>query len=253
MDNSSQNNKPKVIVFASGSKTAGGSGFEVLVNSSRNDADNPSASSGQARIDAEEYPWASPINYEVVAVVSNHENGGVRQRADKLGVPFIHLDKDHRTAEDYERVVQESGAEWVALSGWLKLVPMKESPDDPNPGLDPRYTINIHPGPLPQFGGAGMYGHFVHEAVMEAHRDRGLTYSAVSMHFATKVYDEGPKFLHYPVPIKPNDTPETLGKRVNEAEHKIQPLITNLVVNGEISWNGKDPKSLKVPEGYEFL
>jgi phosphoribosylglycinamide formyltransferase 1 len=225
-------NKPKVIVFASGSKDGGGSGFQNLVLKSREN---------------------TRANFEVVAVVSNHENGGVRQKADNLSVPFIHLDKDHRTPEDYERVVKESGAEWVALSGWLKLVPMKDGPNDPNPGLDPRRTINIHPGPLPQFGGAGMYGHFVHEAVTEAYKRGELTHSAVSMHFATKKYDEGPKFLHYPVLIEEGDTTESLSEKVNKAEHEIQPIITSMIVNGEISWDGKDPKSLKVPENYQYL
>ena len=234
--------KPKLLVFASGSKDGGGSGFENLVKQSRENLNN------------------NEINYEVVAVVSNHENGGVRKHADELGIPFIHLKKDHSTALDYEKIFNESGAEWVALSGWLKLVPMKESSDDENPGLDPKRTINIHPGPLPRFGGAGMYGHFVHEAVMEAYKkgkslpdSQRVTHGAVSMHFATKVYDDGPKFFHYPVVVQPDDTPEILAKRVNEAEHKMQPLITSLVVNGEISWDGKDPKSLKVPEGYKFL
>jgi phosphoribosylglycinamide formyltransferase 1 len=224
--------KPKVIVFASGSKDGGGSGFENLVVQSR---ENPK------------------VNFKVVAVVSNHEHGGVREKAERLGISFIYLDKDHRTAEDYERVVRESGAEWVSLSGWLKLVPMKENPDDPNSGLDPSKTINIHPGPLPKFGGAGMYGHHVHDAVMEAFRKGEVTHGAVSMHFATAKYDEGPKFLHYPVLIQEGDTAEILGKRVNEAEHEIQPVITSMVVNSEISWDGKDPKSLKVPEDYEYL
>ena len=135
--------------------------------------------------------------------------------------------------------------ESVALlkSGWLK----------PVRGLDTKTTFNIHPGPLPEFGGTGMYGHHVHAAVLEAfHRGR-LTHSAVCMHFVTSRYDEGPVFFRHPVPILENDTLETLGQRVNEAEHKFQPMITDLIVRGEISWDGKNPDSLRVPAGYRFL
>src|SRR5262249_41418476 len=107
-------------------------------------------------------------------------------------------------------------------------------------------TFNIHPGPLPEFGGAGLYGHHVHEAVMKAYRERRVTQSAVSMHFVTEKFDEGPVFFSHPVEILPDDTPETLGARVNEAEHRYQPEITNLVIHGKISWDGKDPKTLVV-------
>jgi len=112
-------------------------------------------------------------------------------------------------------------------------------------GLDPQKTINIHPGPLPRFGGAGMYGHYVHEAVMEAYKKGEVDHSAVSMHFVTENYDEGPLFFSQSVPILPDDTAETLAKRVNEAEHKWQPIITNKVLQGEISWDGQNPQSLK--------
>ncbi|PIR40142.1 MAG: hypothetical protein COV33_01460 [Candidatus Zambryskibacteria bacterium CG10_big_fil_rev_8_21_14_0_10_34_34] len=72
-----------------------------------------------------------------------------------------------------------------------------------------------------------------------------VTHSAVSMHFVTEKYDEGPLFFSQSVPILPNDTAETLAKRVNEAEHKWQPVITEKVLTGEISWDGKNPKTLK--------
>jgi len=211
--------KPKLIIFASGTKTGGGSGFENLVLAQRK----------------------GELNADIVAVVSNHENGGVREKADRLGVPFIHFPGPF-TADAYQEIVKKSGAEYVALSGWLKLVT----------GLDSKRIFNIHPGPLPRFGGAGMYGHHVHEAVMAAYRKGEVTHSAVTMHFVTEQYDEGPAFFRCPVDILSNDDAETLGRRMNAAEHKYQPIITNLVVNGEISWDGNDPKTLKLPEGYKW-
>ncbi len=122
----------------------------------------------------------------------------------------------------------------MALSGWLKLVT----------GLDPKKTFNIHPAPLPRFGGPGMYGHYVHEAVMEAYHRGEITHSAVSMHFVTEKYDEGPVFFQKTVEILPNDTAEILAQRVNIVEHQFQPIVTNAVLQGKIGWDGKDPKSL---------
>ena len=206
-------NKKKIIVFASGTKDGGGSGFEKLCLA----------------------VLAGILNAEIVAVVSNHEHGGVRTRAEKLGIPFIYMPgpwKDVDRSEDYKRIVEESGAEFVSLSGWLKLVS----------GLDDWTVFNIHPGPLPLFGGAGMYGHHVHEAVMEAYHRGEVTHSAVTMHFVDGAYDRGPSFFEYKVKIRPDDTAETLGARLNAIEHEWQAVITNKVVSGEISWDGKNPE-----------
>ena len=89
--------KPKLIVFASGTKDRGGSGVENLFHHSRS-----------GKLDA-----------DIVAVVSNHEWGGVRERADRLGIPFVHFDGPY-TTEEYKRLVKDSRAEWAILSGWLK-------------------------------------------------------------------------------------------------------------------------------------
>lgn len=202
----------KLLVFASGTPEGGGSGFENLVDASRD-----------GRLEA-----------EMVGVVSNIEHGGVRKRAERLGIPFIYFPGPYNEA-GYQKIVEDTGAEFVALSGWLKLVK----------GLDPKITFNIHPGPLPEFGGPGLWGHFVHEAVMKAYREGRITHSAVSMHFVTEHFDEGPVFFSHPVEILPDDTEDTLAKRVNEAEHHYQPEITNLVLQGEISWDGKDRSSLQ--------
>ena len=222
MSNSSDKRQnKKIVVFASGTKDGGGSGFENLVMATRD----------------------GRLSGEIVAVVSNHENGGVRERADRLGVLFVYFPArkvldgetagpDSGTKENYQRLTED--ADLVCLSGWLKLVT----------GLDPQKTINIHPGPLPRFGGAGMYGHHVHEAVMEAYRAGEVKNSGISMHFVTEKYDEGPLFFSQPVPIMPDDTADTLAARVLEAEHKWQPIITEKVLTGEISWNGKNPESL---------
>ncbi len=218
--------KRKLIVFATGTKSGGGSGFEALVNATR-------TMDPQTR---------RPIlDAEIVAVVSNHEHGGVREKANRLGIPFIYFAGPY-TAEAYQKIVGDTGAGWVALSGWLKLVL----------GLDPRRSINIHPGPLPRFGGTGMYGHHVHDAVHTAFQKREIRCSAVSMHFVTEKYDEGPVFFRREIELFPDDTPESIGTRVNVTERLWQPIITNLVVQEQIRWDGKDPQSLIVPKGIPY-
>jgi folate-dependent phosphoribosylglycinamide formyltransferase PurN len=229
--------RPKIVVFASGTATGGGSGFRNLVEQSRGTAE-----------------WTpGPIDYEVVAVVSNHEDGGVAAAARELGVRFIHFPGPF-DAEGYAEVLRpfrepDGTQPFVALSGWLKRVV----------GLDPRRTINIHPGPLPgdpelrqRFSGAGKYGIHVHRAAIEAYREGLIMTTAVSMHFVTDEYDEGPAFFACPVLILREDTPERLQRRVHNVEHEFQPWITSLVVNGEISWDGVDPASLTLPAGYSW-
>ncbi|MBI4458229.1 phosphoribosylglycinamide formyltransferase [Candidatus Uhrbacteria bacterium] len=217
---SSEEHQPSLIVFASGSKDGGGSGFGQLV-AARN---------------------RGSLRARIVAVVSNHADGGVRSRAEALGIPFIHFDGPWE-AQAYRDLVAKIGAEWVALSGWLK----------PVRGLDPARTFNIHPGPLPRFGGKGMYGHHVHEAVLAAYRRGEIPHSEVCMHFVTDEYDQGPVFFRHPVGIMSDDTVETLAKRVNATEHAWQAHITNMVIHGRIRWDGRDPASLAVPDGYAFL
>jgi len=200
---------PNILVFASGTKTGGGSGFATLVRASRT---NPPI------LDA----W-------ICAVVTNHFGGGVWQKAEALGVqaeywpgPFL--------AQGYQNFVKYFNADYVMLSGWLKLAA----------GLDPARTINIHPGPLPRFGGPKLYGHHVHEAVLAAYHRGEITHSAVTMHFVDPAYDRGPILFALPVPIEPDDTPVTLAARLNRAEHEWQPRVLNYVVHGQVRLVGNE-------------
>lgn len=220
------------MVFASGTRSGGGSGFENLVKASNEGV----------------------LEADIVGVVSNHEHGGVREKAKNLGIPFIFFPGPY-TAEEYQETVKrvfnspgllksENGAspsEWVALSGWLKMVK----------GLDPAHTFNIHPALLSQFGGKfggeGMYGHHIHEAIKQA-LDAGLiTESGISMHFVTDEYDRGPVFFEHRVPLEKGMTEEQIAEAVYAAELEWQPKITNMVVHRQISWDGKDSTTLVVP------
>lgn len=206
------NQKPRILVFASGSATGGGSGFQKMVEMSRG---------------------ADPVlDATIVGVVSHHGGGGVAQKAARLGIHFGHWTGPF-TADQYQRWFETFQADYVMLSGWLK----------PVSGLDPARTVNIHPGPLPEFGGRGMYGHHVHEAVMAAYRRGEISQSAVTIHFVTDPpgddpYDKGPIAQMIRVEIQPDDTPETLAARVNACEHAWQSLVLNWIVHGQIWLDG---------------
>jgi phosphoribosylglycinamide formyltransferase 1 len=200
---------PNILVFASGTQTGGGSGFETMIRASRT---RPPILDG----------W-------VCGVITNHFGGGVWQKAMALGVHPEYWGGPYR-ARGYQNFVQYFNADYVMLSGWLKLVA----------GLDPTRTVNIHPGPLPRFGGPKSYGHHVHEAVIAAYRRGEISHSAVTMHFVDDEYDRGPVFFAHPVPIEPGDTPETLAAKVNRAEHEWQPRVLNYVVRQQVRLVGKE-------------
>lgn len=212
--------KRRTLVLAGGTLTGGGSGFENL------------------------FAKQPRFSYEVVAVASHHERGGVWQRADRLKVPFHHLPAPW-AAKQYQDLVRHTNAEFVACSGWLK----------PVRGLDPARTINIHPGALPRFGGKGMWGHHVHEATMEAYRAGEVKYTEINMHFVTDFdedgdYDRGPIFFKCVTPIWPCQTAEELGEHVNGLEHIWQPHLTHAVVAGHIHWSGRREDSVSYPPNF---
>ncbi len=204
----------KCIVLATGTKDGGGSGFEKLVEYSR--------ISG---------------TFEIVAVASNHADGGVRQRAGRLCVPFIHFPKPW-TAERYRSLVHESCARWVIASGWLKFIR----------GLDPALTINIHPALLSfqhgRFGGFGLFGHHVHEAFEHALTNGELgdaPRAGFTMHFVTdgegdpeKGYDKGPIFAEVSTSVYSGMAAKEIGGVVNGLEHRWQPILTEMVVTEKI-------------------
>ncbi|QQG52862.1 MAG: phosphoribosylglycinamide formyltransferase [Candidatus Falkowbacteria bacterium] len=216
--------KPKILPFASGTKDGGGSGFEVLFHAIE----------------------AGKLNAEMVGVVSNHAHGGVRERADRLGIPFYFMASFE--AEDYQKIALESGANFFPLSGWLKKIKGL----DLNTIFNSKTVFNIHPGLLPTFGGFGMYGHHVHEAVFTAYQAGKLSCSGITMHFVDEEFDHGPTFFQLKIFLSGIKNPEQLGSLVNSYEHRYQANITDLVVNGQISWDGKNPNSLIVPADYQI-
>jgi phosphoribosylglycinamide formyltransferase-1 len=128
--------------------------------------------------------------------------------------------------------------DFVVLAGYLRLLPVPHE-------LDGR-MVNIHPALLPDFGGAGMYGHHVHAAVIAAGRAR----SGCTVHLCSPEYDRGAILLQKSCPVRPDDTPDTLAARVFELECQAYPEALELLITGgikDVSGAGSAPPSLPAP------
>ncbi|RMH13377.1 MAG: phosphoribosylglycinamide formyltransferase [Planctomycetota bacterium] len=120
--------------------------------------------------------------------------------------------------ETLAALAQEARADWVVLAGYLQLVRIA-------PSLQ-RRVINIHPALLPDFGGPGMFGRRVHEAVLAA----GRTESGCTVHYCDDQFDTGPIILQRRCPVLPNDDPDTLAARVFEQECIAYPEALNMLI-----------------------
>jgi len=151
----------------------------------------------------------------VLGLASSAKAGGVeRLRAQELEVAVLErpdYPDDAAYSEACLQRAEEAGVEVIALCGWLKRLVV--------PARWEGRILNIHPGPLPSFGGAGMYGMKVHQAVIAA----GVPESAVTIHLVDNEYDHGQHLAVQPVPVLPGDTPELLQKRVYEQEMRLYP------------------------------
>jgi len=150
---------------------------------------------------------------EVVIVASNRAGAGALDRARAAGIDALVFDA--RSEDDLSRILTGRDIHVIALAGYLRLIPA--SVIEKFRGR----IVNVHPGPLPRFGGPGMYGARVHEAVIAA----GLHESAVTIHLVTEQYDEGPALATWPVPVLEHDTPDALAARVLRVEHLVFPRI----------------------------
>ncbi len=160
----------------------------------------------------EEFAGGSDV--EIVLVISNRPSAGGLERARERGIPAVVL-RDPADAVEWIGLLERHQVQLIVLAGYLRLVPR---------AVIQRWQgriLNIHPGPLPEFGGQGMYGLRVHAAVLESGRKE----SAATVHLVDEEYDRGPVLAAAPVPVLPGDTPETLAARVLRAEHRLLPAV----------------------------
>ena len=151
-------------------------------------------------------------NVRIDSVWSNKKEAYVLQRAQKLGVESRYFTREEFIGSDKMIVeLRNRNIDLVVLAGFLWLVP---------PGFVDAFTIiNIHPALLPNYGGKGMYGSFVHKAVIS----NGEKESGITIHLVNKEYDKGDHLLQMKCPVFPDDTPETLAARIHELEYACFP------------------------------
>jgi phosphoribosylglycinamide formyltransferase 1 len=148
----------------------------------------------------------------VVLVVSNRADAAALARAREHGVPAEVLSQPADATEWLDRL-EHHRVDLLVLAGYLKLVPA---------AVIARYRdriLNVHPALLPAFGGRGMYGHRVHEAVLAS----GARESGATVHLVDEVYDRGRILAQGRVAVLPGDTAETLAARVLSVEHRLLP------------------------------
>ena len=194
----------KIAVFVSG----GGTNLQAIIDK---------IASGEIR------------NVEIAEVIASNDSAFAIERAKKAGIPSKVISKKVLGEEAYDEAtlseLNDLGVELVVLAGFLSMLGPKTVKAYAN------RIINIHPALIPAFCGKGMYGIRPHEAVLA----KGVKISGATVHFVNEYYDEGPIILQKAVDVLPDDTPETLQKRImKECEQVILPEAINLIAEGKI-------------------
>lgn len=184
-----------------------------------------SGSNLQALIDR----FADDARVEIAGVIGSRPGIRAFERAAAAGVPTAVLQApradaaaEASEADELQALLRGFGADLVVLAGYLRLVP---------PAVVREWRgrmLNIHPALLPEFGGEGMYGRRVHEAVLEA----GVSETGVTVHLVDEEYDRGPIVAQRRVPVRPGDDAARLAARVLEQEHRLLPDVVAAVADG---------------------
>ena len=158
--------------------------------------------------------------WEVALLLTDRPDAPVLDLARDLGIESAVLPRSSGPGASEATILGalESGEiDFVLLAGYLRLIP--------GPVVE-RYRgrmLNLHPALLPSFGGKGMYGRRVHEAVLAA----GVRLTGVTVHFVSEEYDRGPILAQWPVPVMPGDTPESVARRIHAVEHRLLPAAAD--------------------------
>lgn len=197
-----------IAVFASGR----GSNFQAILNA----------------IDAGLLPA------QIVVLISNKSDAGAMEIARAHNISTQHLSQkmfssEEALADAMLEVLEENHAEFIALAGYLKKIPAQVIRQYRN------RIVNIHPALLPSFGGEGMYGHRVHEAVIAS----GEKVSGATVHLVDEEYDRGAIVLQKTVIVDHDDTPDSLAAKVLKIEHEIFPLALKAFAEGRVRVEGR--------------
>ncbi len=177
------------------------------------------------------------LDVQFVCVISSRTGAYGLERARKHNIPAIPIvRKDYGALDEFNAAlwdtVRRHDAELVVLAGFMSLLQIPSDYEN--------RVINVHPALIPAFCGQGMYGHHVHEAVIEY----GVKLSGATVHFANNIYDAGPIILQDTVPVLDSDTPDTLAERVQAKERELYPKAIRLFADGRLRVEGRHVRIL---------
>lgn len=156
----------------------------------------------------------------VALIVSDNPNAGVLNMAQEKGVPTRIINRQTLHSEDFTAELSGLDPDLIVLAGFLKKIPELMVRRFPNK------IINIHPALLPKYGGKGMYGMHVHQAVISAKEKE----SGITIHYVNEHYDEGSKITQAYCPVTDADSPETLAQKIHQLEHYYFPRTIDFLL-----------------------
>jgi phosphoribosylglycinamide formyltransferase-1 len=158
---------------------------------------------------------------KIGCILSNRPDAFVLERAKNLGIPsYTFSREEYYGSKKVLQLLEVNAVDYIILAGFLWLVP------DYLLKAFPGRIINIHPALLPKYGGKGMYGMKVHEAVIA----NGEKESGITIHYVDENYDEGDIIFQAKCEVRSDDTPETLAKRIHQLEHSNYPKVIDRLV-----------------------
>lgn len=158
--------------------------------------------------------------YKVVALISDNPDSGIIELASTALIPSMIIDRSQNAlsiSTQLTSILDAHQVQVLVLAGYNRLIPARVLEH-----MGGR-VLNIHPSLLPKFGGKGMYGLHVHEAVLAA----GATETGITVHKVSAHYDQGTILAQSQIPLEPNETALTLQTRVKSAEHSLYPAVVN--------------------------
>lgn len=165
--------------------------------------------------------FKASADIQIRLVISSRHDAQVIERAQKLGVPVRVIKKqEFKYEENVLPLLRQYHIDLIVLAGFLLFVPEYLTEAFPNS------IINIHPSLLPKYGGKGMYGMHVHEAVKENNEKE----SGITIHHVSQEYDQGQIIAQFSTPLEPSDTPEQIAKKVHALEYKHYPRVIEKLI-----------------------
>ena len=162
---------------------------------------------------------------KIALIVCNNRHAGVLKIAAKENIPSLIIEKEKFfRGNAYTDELKEKQIDFIVLAGFMWMIPSLLISAWPNK------ILNIHPALLPKYGGKGMYGHYVHEAVI-ANKEKE---SGISIHYVDEICDHGPVIFQATCPVLENDTADSLALRIHALEHKHYPRVIEEILMSEV-------------------